>query len=225
MPFRRPWAFERGTLWALELDTPPPAPSPPTGATIGEVRPDGAAPLAAAMGLADPQVVRERFASGRRCFAVHVAGAIAAYGWVSEGMERIGELERTLRMLPGEAYIWDCATLPAFRRHGLYGALLHHIIAVLRDEGLHRLWIGASLDNAPSLRGFRSAGFRPVIRLAYLRVLGVRGLWLLRDATAPPALVTAARRALSGDRDATVAVEAPGHAGSGMARRQSAEEP
>lgn len=225
MPFRRPWAFERGTLWALELDTPPPAPaSPPAGAICGEVRPDGAAPLAAAMGLPDPQVVRERFARGRRCFAVHVAGAIAAYGWVSEGMERIGELERTLRLLPGEAYIWDCATPPAFRRRGLYGALLRHIVAVLRAEGLRRLWIGASLDNAPSLRGFRSAGFRPVIRLAYLRVLGVRGLWLLRDATAPPALVVAARRALSGDREPPQTAESVSHSGPAPAREYRTEE-
>jgi ribosomal protein S18 acetylase RimI-like enzyme len=101
-------------------------------------------------------------------------------------------------MQPGEAYIWDCVTLPAFRRRGLYVALLRHIVGVLRAEGLRRLWIGASLDNTPSIRGFRSAGFRPVLRLIYLRVLGLRGNWLVGDAAAPAALVADARRALSG---------------------------
>lgn len=199
---QRLWAIERGTLWAMELDGPAStAPAAPplaaTGFTCSEVTPEDAASLAVAMGLPDAQSVRERFASGRRCFAAYVEDTIAAYGWVSTDTERIGELERSLRMLPGEAYIWDCATLPAYRRRGLYGALLCHIVAVLRGEGMRRVWIGASLDNAPSLRGFHAAGFHPVIRLAYLRVLGVRHVWLLGEATAPRMLVAAARRALS----------------------------
>ena len=205
MPLGRPWAFERGTLWALELDGAgtaphtPPAPAPTTaGATFSELTPSDAQALAAAMGMADPGVVRARFADGRRCFAAYVAGALAAYGWASQGTERIGELERTLRMLPGEAYIWECATLPRYRRRGLYSALLCHIVGVLRAEGLRRLWIGASLDNAPSIRAFRVAGFRPVITLAYLRLLGLRRIWLRGDATAPPELIAAARRALTG---------------------------
>lgn len=211
MPFPRPWASERGTLWALDLDAPaPPASAPPTsptpdGVTLGELMPDDAVPLAAAMGTSDPQVVRERLVSGRRCFAACIEGAIAAYGWVSQGAERIGELERTMRMQPGEAYIWDCATLPAWRGRGLYTALLRHIVATLRAERLRRLWIGASLDNTPSIRGFRAAGFRPAVRLVYLRVLGIRYNRLAGDATAPPPLVADAREVLRANRGDRVA--------------------
>lgn len=227
MPFRRPWAYERGTLWAMELvDAPSPAPaSSPAGVTFDEVLPGDAAPLAAVMGLPDPQAVSERFAHGRRCFVARIAGAIAAYGWASTGTERIGELERTIRMLPGEVYIWDCATLPAFRRRGLYGALLRHMVSVLRGEGARRLWIGASRDNAPSIRGFRSAGFRPVIRLVYLRVLGVRRIWLKGDETAPPALVAAARRALTGGRELPQGAGAISVAAPAPVRDYGAEEP
>ncbi len=200
---QRLWAFERGTLWALELDGSAPDAAVPSqlGATFREVLAGDVASvtaLAAAMGMSDPGPVRERLESGRRCFVASIEGTIAAYGWVSQGVERIGELERTMVMHPGEAYIWDCATLPAFRRRGLYGAVLRHIVGVLRGEGLRRLWIGASRDNAPSIRGFRSAGFRPVITLAYLRVLGLRYISLAGDASAPPALVSDARRALTG---------------------------
>lgn len=205
MPFPRPWASERGTLWALDLDALGPAgpPTPPTqpGITFGELTPDDVVPLAQAMGASDPQVVRERLAAGRRCFAASVAGEIAAYGWVSLGSERIGELERTMRMRPGEAYIWECATLPAWRERGLYTGLLRHIVATLRGEGLRRLWIGASLDNTPSIRGFRAAGFRPAVRLVYLRVLGLRYNRLVADTTAPAALVADAREVLRGDRE------------------------
>lgn len=205
MPLRRPWAFERGTLWALDLDTPAPAASPspipaPAGATFRELTPADAVPLARAMGADNPQIVRERLAAGRRCFAASVAGAIAAYGWVSQGTEQIGELERTMHMRPGEAYIWDCATRPSWRGRGLYTALLRHIVATLHGEGLRRLWIGASLGNIPSIRGFRSAGFAPVLRLVYLRLLGLRYNRLAGDPSASPALVADARAVLTASR-------------------------
>lgn len=216
MPPRPYWAYERGTLWAMDLtdDPPPPSAPVPPGDGFDEAQPEDVGALAAAMGMPDPQAVVQRFLSGRRCFVARVAGTIAAYGWVSQGAESIGELERTMRMQPGEAYIWDCVTLPAFRRRGLYVALLRHIVGVLRAEGLRRLWIGASLDNTPSIRGFRSAGFRPVLRLIYLRVLGLRGNWLVGDAAAPAALVADARHALSGaepGRRKSVAAQ-PSHA-------------
>ena len=230
MSFRRPWAYERGTLWALDLDAPapaasaPPVPPTPDGITFGELTPDDAAILAPAMDAADPQAVRERFAAGRRCFVAHVEGEIAAYGWVSQESERIGELERTMRMRPGEAYIWDCATLPSYRRRGLYTALLRHIVATLRGEGLRRLWIGASLDNTPSIRGFRSAGFRPALRLLYLRVLGLRYNRLAGDAMAPSALVAEAREVLRADREETPLTTVLSGRGSEAAGRVEAEE-
>lgn len=228
MPFPRPWASERGTLWALDLGGPqpasPPAPPAPTGVTFAEVLSEDAAALAIAIGAADPQVVRERLATGRRCFVAYVTGAVAAYGWVSLGSERIGELERTMRMHPGEAYIWDCATLPAFRGRGLYTALLRHIVATLRGEGLRRLWIGASLDNTPSIRGFRAAGFRPAVRLVYLRLLGLRYNRLTGDATAPPSLVAEAREVLRAGREGELSVAMVNGRKLGMARQADAEE-
>jgi GNAT superfamily N-acetyltransferase len=202
MPPRRPWAYERGTLWAMDLDGQAlHVPAPQAAATCGEVPRETAAPLAAAMGLADAREVRRRFTAGSRCFAARVDGAIAAYGWVSQGVERIGELERSLRMRSDEAYIWDCATLPPYRRCGLYTALLGHIAASLRGEGIHRLWIGASLQNRPSIRGFAAAGFRPVIRLTYARLLSLSRVWVADDPTTPPELVADARRALVDPRE------------------------
>src|SRR5215467_5066749 len=152
MASRRYWAFERGALWTMDLRNPAATiVLPHLVATFGEVRQDAAGVLAVAMGLADPESVLRRFASGRRCFAAWVAGTIASYGWVSQGAECIGELERPIRMREGEAYIWDCATLQPHRRKHLYSALLSHVAAVLHDEGLQRLWIGASLRNQPSI--------------------------------------------------------------------------
>ncbi len=217
MPFRRPWAFERGTLWAMDLDGAGPTPAAShTAATFGEVPWDEADALAAAMGPADPGAARRRLMDGRRCFAAWVAGAIAAYGWVSQGEESVGELERAFRPQPDAAYIWDCATLPPFRRHGLYRSLLRHIAGTLRAEGVRRLWIGASRRNRPSIVGFANAGFQPVINLTYVRVLGLRHTRIIDDKAAPPGLVAEARSLLgSPDRmGKTAALHAarPAHA-------------
>ncbi len=202
MPFQSLWAFERGALWAMDLDGALPAAARShTAATFSEAAPGAEEALAAAMGLAGSRAVQRRFAAGSRCFVARIEGAITGYGWVSQGEEQIGELERVLRMRPGEAYIWDCATLEPFRRQGIYSGLLAHIAATLRREGLQRLWIGASLGNRPSLRGFASAGFQPVITILYIRLLRVSHSWLVGAASAPPALVADARRALVASHD------------------------
>jgi GNAT superfamily N-acetyltransferase len=197
MPFRRPWAFERGTLWAMELDGAGPAlAASHAAATFGEVSWDETDALAAAMGLADSGAAQRRLAAGRRCFAAWVEGEIAAYGWVSQGEESVGELERAFRIQPDAAYIWDCATLPPFRRRGLYSGLLRHIASALRAEGMRQLWIGASRRNRPSIFGFANAGFQPVINLTYVRVLRLRHTRIIDDKAAPPRLVAEARSLL-----------------------------
>ena len=197
MSLRHSWAYERGTLWARACDGEDTIPViPKIEATLTEAHPETADALAVAMGLPDSAVVRQRFRDGRRCFAAWVDGAIAAYGWASRDVESIGELERTFHMLPNEAYIWDCATLPQYRGQRLYSALLSYMVAALCHDGLHLLWIGASLSNTPSIRGFAMAGFQPVLQLTYRRLLGFRHIWIAGDPAAAPELVARACAAL-----------------------------
>lgn len=192
------WAFERGTLWVRECGSKGGAPViPGQEAVLREARSGDAEALASAMGLADADEAQRRFDGGRRCFVALVDGVIATYGWVSHGVESIGELERSFRMAPDEAYIWDCATLPSYRGQHLYCALLDHIVTTLCRAGMRRIWIGASLDNTPSIRGFAAAGFQPVLTLTYLRLLGIRRIWMAGDTAASPTLVTRARECLA----------------------------
>jgi ribosomal protein S18 acetylase RimI-like enzyme len=114
------------------------------------------------MGLHGPATIQERFAAESRCYVVRVHGMLASYGWMSFGQEWISELGLRIRLASGEVYIWDCATLPAYRGHGLYPALLGHIVEELRAEGLHRAWIGADTGSVASQKGIIRAGFQPV---------------------------------------------------------------
>jgi ribosomal protein S18 acetylase RimI-like enzyme len=152
-----------GTFWALNLEgVLPDEIKPRLAAQFARVDAEAGATLAQAMGLDEPTLVLKRFARQCRCYGAWIDGTLAAYGWVTFDEERIGELGIRFRLAPGEAYIWDCATLPAYRGQRLYPALLGYIVKELQAEGFQLAWIGADSDNLASQKGFRLAGFQPV---------------------------------------------------------------
>jgi ribosomal protein S18 acetylase RimI-like enzyme len=120
-----------------------------------------------------------------------------AYGWVTLGEERIAEVEGTIRVGPGEAYIWDCATLPAWRGRGLYPALLRAIAQDLAAEGLEWVWIAARRENRPSLRGFEKAGYVPMADIDYWRLWRWRRLAVRAEAGAAAACGRPLRRVVA----------------------------
>lgn len=190
-----------GVIWVLNLDEPRPAVSPSIAASFRPVGSESASILAEAMGAGSSAAVLDRFRTGRRCYAAWVGDQLAAYGWVSFEEEYIGELELLLKLIPGEAYIWDCVTLPAFRQNHLYSALLVHILEELRAQNLCRAWIGADLDNVASQRGIARAGFHAVADLIIAGVLTLRRAWVQGWPGVPDGLVAEARRAFLNDRD------------------------
>jgi ribosomal protein S18 acetylase RimI-like enzyme len=183
-----------GTFWVLNLDWPTPAGLEPADpATFVRLNSESAPALAQAMGHTDSAEVLRRFADERRCYAYLNAGAPAAYGWVSFRQEYIGEIGLHVQLETGEAYIWDCATLPAFRGRHFYTALLVHILHELRAEGLCRVWIGADADNAVSLRGIARAGF---VWVSELRIDQTGAKRLCGRPGVPDVLVDTTRRIL-----------------------------
>jgi len=203
-----------GTIWALNVDAPLPVVTPSVAATFRRVGPESILPLEAALGHEAAAEMLARFAAGRFCYAAWVEGRVASYGWVSFDEELVGELNLRLRLLPGEAYIWDCVTAQPFRQHGLYTSLLGHIVTELRALPVCRAWIGANLENVPSQRGIARAGFRHVADLLVARVLTLRQVWVQGSPEAPENLVSEGRRAFLGNRDKVwlTAPEAAKHA-------------
>ena len=116
----------------------------------------------------------------------------------------MGELGLLLRLLPREAYIWDCATRPIFQRQGLYAALLGHMAQSLRADGAQTIWIGADINNHPSQAGIARAGFTAVADLvAAPPAPGERRqqAWLRGRPDTGPTLLAEARRVYLGDRE------------------------
>ena len=175
--------------------------TPGVAATFQRAGAEAAPSLAQAMGLDDPGVVLQRFANGKRCYAGRVEDKLVTYGWVTFDEEGIGEIGLRIRLQAGEAYIWDCATLPAYRGQRLYPALLAHMLSELQNEGLRRVWLGTDADNLPSQSGVALVGFQPVVDVIMTRVLAMRRPWVRGRPGVPEQLVMDARRALLGDRD------------------------
>jgi GNAT superfamily N-acetyltransferase len=190
-----------GTLWVLDLGEPLlVGPVPRVAVIYQRVGPEAAPLLAQAMSLDGPAEVLRRFAAGKHCYTGTVEGELATYGWVTFDEELIGELRLRVRLAPGEAYIWDCATLPEYRGLRLYPALLWHMINDLRAAGLQRIWIGADADNLPSQTGIVLCGFQPIVDIVLDRVLAIRMSWARGCSGAPEQLVEDARRKLLGGR-------------------------
>ncbi len=190
-----------GTIWAANPDDPLPVITPLIAATFCPAGPESLPALATALGQDASAEMLQRFAARRRGYAAWVEGRVAAYGWVSFDEEFVGELNLRLRLLPGEAYIWDCVTAPPFRQNHLYTALLGYILRELRAPPVCRAWIGANLENVPSQRGIARAGFHRVADVLVARVLTLRQVWVQGYPGVPESLVSEARRAFLDNRD------------------------
>ncbi len=191
------WATERGTLWALETMSGLPLPCQARVETEFQALESEDIPaLAAAMNGAAPDSLMRRLQTDRRCFCLKVAEQIVSYGWVTNGVECVGELERQFQLDEDEAYIWECGTVPAWRRQRCYSALLSQLIHQLHGEGAHRIWIGSSRRNQASIRAFANAGFQPVLDLIYRRFYRLTFMRIMPEPAAPPQLTSAADRIL-----------------------------
>jgi hypothetical protein len=114
--------------------------------------------VASLMGI-DVGAVRERIQRGHRPWLARIGEVPVGWGWVAASEAEIPELGITFALQPGDRYLWDFMTLPPWRGHDVYPALLH---AILVAEEATRFWIGHDRDNPASARGMAKAGFHEV---------------------------------------------------------------
>jgi GNAT superfamily N-acetyltransferase len=127
---------------------------------------------------AESDLVDLRLGRGCRSFVGRAGGEVVAFCWLSTGPEWIGELGLEIRPPAGEAYVWNCFTLPAHRHRGYFRALLGQLVTVARDEGLSRLWIGAvdgGAEHAVTGNGFAPVLYFRAVTLGGVRWVTVRG--------------------------------------------------
>lgn len=116
--------------------------------------------LARLSGLAAEEI-QTRLQAGHRPYLGYLAGAPVAYGWVATRRAAIGELGLDFPIPPSHRYLWDFATLPAWRGRGIYPQLLQTILRnEMRQAGY--FWIIYAPENRASGAGIAKAGFSTV---------------------------------------------------------------
>jgi hypothetical protein len=160
-----------GYLWMRGDPLPPLDPLP--GFRAGPTADVGL--LATLAGLPAEEVQR-RVTVGNQPYLAWIDDTATAYGWSGVGeMANAGPLT-TMNLPPGTRWLWDFATLPAWRGRGIYPRLLQAILTF--DTAAARFMIGHRVDNAASRQGILKAGFRHVMDT----LLTPSGDWLLVSA-------------------------------------------
>lgn len=108
----------------------------------------------------DAADARERLRRGHQPWLARIAGEPVGWGWIAAGEAAIGELGISRPLPPGDRYLWDFVTLPAWRGRGIYPRMLQAMIAANPDAA--RVWVGHDAPNFASARGIAKAGFQDV---------------------------------------------------------------
>jgi ribosomal protein S18 acetylase RimI-like enzyme len=128
--------------------------------------------LARFKGLVSPsefERFRERLARGRFCFLALHQGTLAAYEWATAKVNPdIDCLE--LQLAPGDVYINEVYTLPAWRRRNIQSALHVWQLCSLRGQGFKRAIAIVAVDNLPSRKMFEKLGYQEADRLSFRRI-------------------------------------------------------
>jgi RimJ/RimL family protein N-acetyltransferase len=140
------------------------------------MRPAAEADLARFDGLVPPSELRHfarRLARGRYCFLALDGEHLAAYCWASTQVEfDIDNLEIGLQ--PGDAYVDDAYTVPAYRRQGIQTAVHLYRLGYMRDLGCRRAILIVDVNNVASQRLIRKLGYQEADHLTFRRVLWKR---------------------------------------------------
>lgn len=110
------------------------------------------------------------FEQGRECFVLERDGRILASCWAAIGPQWSEFLDRELPTGPGDVYMSDAWTDPAFRGHAYAHVLCLHQLRHFRDRGFRRALRSTVPENYSALRAHAKSGFRPVAILGTIRV-------------------------------------------------------
>ena len=167
-----------GTLSVFELSRLYQEPFPPikNGLRCRQVLPDEAEAVQATMGQAgiyEAGDVKRRVLSGREGYIGEVVGPdglaqTVTYGWVALNTEPLGNTGIAFQPPVGDAYLYDFATLPAYRGRGYYPTLLQFILNELAARRLRCAWIGTEPGNDTSARSIVRAGFSKIAHTTFV---------------------------------------------------------
>ncbi len=121
-------------------------------------------PHAAGHGIVD------RWDAGHLCFVARDGDRIVSACWVAMRNAWTDYLGCGVDLTPGDAYLFDAFTLPAYRGHGIALALCMQQLRHLAQAGRRRAIRATVPENAPAVAMHTRAGFRPAGTIVRLRI-------------------------------------------------------
>jgi GNAT superfamily N-acetyltransferase len=114
--------------------------------------------------------VRRRLRDGQICLLARVDDEPVASRWYSLARAEIPYLGFAFELPAGVAYVHDAYTAVPARGRGLNEPLRRHGEALLRNLGAARFLAAVVPENTAGIELTRSAGFKPIGRLAAIRL-------------------------------------------------------
>lgn len=138
---------------------------------LAEVEGFGASPtddaaLLARLARLEVAEAQRRLDEGHRPYIACLDNEPVAYGWVATQRAHVGEIDLIITLPQGDRYLWDFATLAAWRGRGIYPRLLQTILRAEQQEAA-RFWIIAAPENRASSAGIGKAGFTNIAHLSF----------------------------------------------------------
>jgi RimJ/RimL family protein N-acetyltransferase len=118
-----------------------------------------------------------RLREGQVCAIVRHGEEVIAYCSLTDRREWVAEIGRLVVPGPGEVYLYDAYTAPAWRRRGLFQAMLKSLLEYARVQGRRRALIFVLTGNRASRRAIEQAGFELFQTVSRVKVWGLKGLW------------------------------------------------
>ena len=103
-------------------------------------------------------------------FVVEKEGRIQHISWIYSS----GQPNRILDLVPGDAEIKYCLTLPEYRGQGIYPLVLREIVLYLSNLGTRWIFICVKDDNTASIKGIEKVGFVLLMTKRLRKIFGIQ---------------------------------------------------
>lgn len=114
--------------------------------------------------------LKKRLLKGRICLLAYWKDEIAYYGWISDKIDfETDNME--LKLSPGDAYLDDAYTLPAFRDMGIGSGGALQRLRYIKEKGYKRSVLIVNSKNLPPQRISKKYGYQEADRLILHRIL------------------------------------------------------
>jgi GNAT superfamily N-acetyltransferase len=110
--------------------------------------------------------IRKRFRTGSVPYIAYIDQVPTAYGWVASKVGDVIEINLHFDLPARNSYLWDFATLPAWRGKGIYPHLLQSIVRQ-EQSNFDRYWILYAPFNLASRAGIHKAGFQSLLEFNF----------------------------------------------------------